>query len=137
MRYELRLFMAKVFSLLKLIITSTGWGAVSTDFKVFGMTQTRTWDLPIQIRVCYYWAKSAGFSLYIIIYDIKSTHGQGADLILNCVSATIQMNLQHSQAQLAWFTLLKLSASHRVPVSTIFKVFKPSFLKFICGYEIF
>jgi hypothetical protein len=31
-RYELRLFMAKAFPLLKLIMTSTGWGAVSTIF---------------------------------------------------------------------------------------------------------
>ena len=29
-KYELRLFMAKAFPLLKLIMTSTGWGAVST-----------------------------------------------------------------------------------------------------------
>ena len=27
-------------------------------FKVFGMTRTRTWDLPIQILVSYNWAKS-------------------------------------------------------------------------------
>ena len=63
-RYELRLFMAKAFPLLKLIMTSTCWGAVSTILKVFGMTQTRTWNLPIQIQVCYYWAKSAGSEIF-------------------------------------------------------------------------
>ena len=55
--------MAKTFPLLKLIITSTGWGAVITIFKVFGMTRTRTRDLAIQIRVCYYWAKSDGLGV--------------------------------------------------------------------------
>ena len=59
-RYELRLFMAKSFPLLKLIMTGTGWGAVSTIFKVFGMIRTRSRNLPIHIRVCYYLAKSAG-----------------------------------------------------------------------------
>jgi hypothetical protein len=43
-------------------MTSTGWGALSTIFKVFGMTRTRIRDLPIYIRVCYYCAKSAGFA---------------------------------------------------------------------------
>ena len=43
MRYELRLFIAKAFPLLKLIMTSTGWGAVITIFKVFGMTRTSFW----------------------------------------------------------------------------------------------
>ena len=52
-RYELRLFMLKAFALLKLIMTSTGWGAVSTIYKFFGMTRTRTWDLPIRIQMCY------------------------------------------------------------------------------------
>ena len=46
-RYKLGHFMVKAFPLLKLIITSIGWGAVSTIFKVFGMIRTRTWDLPI------------------------------------------------------------------------------------------
>ena len=39
---------------------STGWGVISTIFKVIGVTRTRTRDLPTQIQVCYYWAKSAG-----------------------------------------------------------------------------
>ena len=66
-RYELHLFKAKAFPLLKLIMTSTGWGAVSTTFtlKVFGLTRTRTRDLTIQIHVCYYWAKSARFIFFI------------------------------------------------------------------------
>ena len=34
-RYELRLIMTKAFPLLKLIMTSTGWGAISIIFKVF------------------------------------------------------------------------------------------------------
>ena len=41
------LFRTKAFPLLKLIMTNAGWVAVSTILK-------------IQIRVCYYWAKSAG-----------------------------------------------------------------------------
>ena len=59
------IFMAKAFPLLKLIMTNPGWGAVSTIFKVFSMTQTRSRDLPIQIS--YYWAKSAGYNnMYIL-----------------------------------------------------------------------
>ena len=69
--YKVRaaLFMAKAFLLLKLIMTRTGWGAVSTICKVFGMTRTRTQVLPIQIWVCYYWAKSARFGLRITHFD--------------------------------------------------------------------
>ena len=48
-------FMAKAFPLLNLIMTSTGWGAINTNLKVFCMTRTRTKDLPIQSWVCYYW----------------------------------------------------------------------------------
>ena len=43
--------MAKALPLLKLIMASTDLGAVSTIFKVFGMTRTRTWDLPIHIHI--------------------------------------------------------------------------------------
>ena len=58
-------------------MTSTGWGAVSTLFKGFGMTRTRTQDLPIQILLCYYWAKSAGILLkiqYNMITNYKNIH---------------------------------------------------------------
>ena len=51
--------MTKAFPFLNLIMTSTGWGAVSTILKVFGMTRILNRDLPIQIRVCYYLAKSS------------------------------------------------------------------------------
>ena len=74
-RYALHLSMTKALPLLQLIMTSTGWGSVITIFKVVGMTRTRTRDLPIQIRVYYYWAKSAGFhitniSIYILIKTV-------------------------------------------------------------------
>ena len=39
-------FMAKAFPLLQLIMTCTSCGAVSTFFKVFGMTRTRNRDSP-------------------------------------------------------------------------------------------
>ena len=63
-RYELRFFMAKEFSLLKLINHYDQHGLWSTIFKDFNMTLTRIRDLPIQFRVCYYWAKSAEFFLW-------------------------------------------------------------------------
>ena len=49
------------------LYSSTRWAAVGTIFKVFGMTWTQTQDLPINIRVCYYWAKSAGLNLDVVI----------------------------------------------------------------------
>ena len=52
--YELRHFMAKAFPLLKLIMTSTGWGAVSTIFKVFGMT----WSLTQNLWWVTFWRKN-------------------------------------------------------------------------------
>ena len=39
---------------------------------MFGMTRIQTGDLPIQIRVCYYWAKSAGF-IEIQVIDRKKS----------------------------------------------------------------
>ena len=53
-------FMANAFPLLSIIMTSIDLGAASTIFKVFGMNWSQSRDLPIQIWVCYYWAKSAG-----------------------------------------------------------------------------
>ena len=60
--------MAKAFPLLKLFMPSTGWGAVSTIFEVFGTIWTRTRHLPIQILVYYYWIYSRYIELQEVYY---------------------------------------------------------------------
>ena len=56
---------------------------------------------------------------------MHTVHGRGADLIFFCnfghSPILVQMNIQHSQAQL--YSICTHGASHREAVSNIFKVF--------------